>query len=57
MRTFLKIQFSGSDNYASSVCPDSHKAKCEECIKFREMCPYCNNIRKLNRLTEIISLY
>ena len=47
----------GSDNYASSVCPDSHKAKCEECLKFRELCPYCNNIRKLNKLCEVISLY
>ena len=39
------------------MCPDSHKAKCEECLKFRELCPYCNNIRKLNKLCEVISLY
>merc|ERR1712037_426563 len=30
-----------SDNYASSVCVPSKRAKCEECIKWREFCPYC----------------
>ena len=47
----------GSDNYASSVCPDSHKAKCEECLKFRDFCPYCKNIRKLNSLIDVINIY
>lgn len=49
--------FAGSDNYASSVCPDSAKAKCEMCLKFRELCPYCNGIRKINKLIEVIALY
>ena len=47
----------GSDNYASSVCPDSAKAKCEECIKWRDLCPYCSNIRKLNSLIDVINIY
>lgn len=43
-----------SDNYASSVCVPSKRAKCEECIKWREFCPYCS-IRKINTLLELVA--
>ena len=42
----------GSDNYCSSVCPDSAKAKCEFCYKFKEFCPYCTGIRKIMSLLD-----
>jgi hypothetical protein len=32
-----------SDNYASSVCLPSHRAKCEQCLKWRDLCPYCRS--------------